>query len=156
MHGKITKSHGCSLRLGRISERERPYLVTTVTHNRDDRFNDLYCARAVISQIRDQDSAGRCETLAWVLMPDHLHWLFVLKCDDLSSLIGRFKQASSAEVNRLSGSVGQTVWQRGFHDRAVRRGEDIKAMARYIVVNPLRAGLVDNIGEYPHWDATWL
>ena len=35
-------------------------------------------------------------------------------------------------------------------------GEDIKALSRYIVANPLRAGLVENIGEYSHWDAIWL
>jgi len=29
-------------------------------------------------------------------------------------------------------------------------------MARYIVANPLRAGLVERIGDYPLWDATWL
>jgi hypothetical protein len=29
-------------------------------------------------------------------------------------------------------------------------------MARYIIANPLRAGLVDRIGDYPLWDAMWL
>jgi len=29
-------------------------------------------------------------------------------------------------------------------------------VARYIVANPIRAGLVDNIGQYPYWDAVWL
>ena len=28
--------------------------------------------------------------------------------------------------------------------------------ARYVVTNPVRAGLVDNIMEYPHWDAVWM
>jgi hypothetical protein len=29
-------------------------------------------------------------------------------------------------------------------------------LARYIVANPLRAGLVEHLGDYPHWDAVWL
>jgi len=29
-------------------------------------------------------------------------------------------------------------------------------MARYIVMNPKRAGLVERVGDYPHWDAIWL
>ncbi|MES9878966.1 MAG: transposase, partial [Candidatus Sedimenticola sp. 1PA] len=33
---------------------------------------------------------------------------------------------------------------------------DIKELARYIVANPLRGGLVESIGDYPHWDAMWL
>ena len=34
--------------------------------------------------------------------------------------------------------------------------EDMRAMARYIVANPLRASLVEHIGDYPLWDAVWL
>ncbi|MFV3290267.1 transposase, partial [Pseudomonas sp. NY11955] len=29
-------------------------------------------------------------------------------------------------------------------------------VARYIVANPIRAGLVSRVGDYPHWDAVWL
>jgi len=29
-------------------------------------------------------------------------------------------------------------------------------IARYIVANPLRAGLVSRVGDYPLWDACWL
>jgi hypothetical protein len=28
--------------------------------------------------------------------------------------------------------------------------------ARYIVANPLRAGLTRRLGDYPLWDAIWL
>ena len=38
----------------------------------------------------------------------------------------------------------------------VRRDEDLRGLARYIVANPLRAQLVQRIGDYPHWDAMWL
>jgi putative transposase len=32
----------------------------------------------------------------------------------------------------------------------------LRNLARYVVANPLRAGLVDSIRDYPHWDAVWL
>ena len=48
------------------------------------------------------------------------------------------------------------VWQRGFHDYALGVDKDIVHVARYIVANPLRAGLVSRIGDYPLWDAKWL
>jgi len=38
----------------------------------------------------------------------------------------------------------------------MRKEEDLQALARYIVANPLRAGLVKRVGDYPHWDAMWL
>jgi len=49
-----------------------------------------------------------------------------------------------------------TVWQPGFRDRALRRESELLPVARYVVANPLRAGLVKRLGDYPHWDAMWL
>jgi hypothetical protein len=52
--------------------------------------------------------------------------------------------------------LGHTLWQPNYYDHAVRYDEDIKVIARYIVANPLRANLVENIGDYSLWDAVWL
>jgi putative transposase len=52
--------------------------------------------------------------------------------------------------------IGRRIWQTGFHDHALRADEDVVRVARYIVANPLRAGLVSSPGEYPHWDAVWV
>ncbi|MFO1311380.1 MAG: hypothetical protein U1F41_04875 [Burkholderiales bacterium] len=59
---------------------------------------------------------------------------------------------------RTSRSIGGGggLWQRGFHDHALRREEDIVDVARYVVANPLRAGLVGRIGDYPFWNCAWL
>lgn len=65
------------------------------------------------------------------------------------------KGYSSFEINKLSDRQGK-LWQKQYYDRAIRRKENIKQIARYIIANPLRAGLVDNIADYPHWDAIWL
>jgi putative transposase len=89
-------------------------------------------------------------------MPDHLHWLLQLQDGSLQSLVRRFKSTSGAAINRAFLTPGARVWQPGFHDRAVRDGEDIRGIARYIVANPLRAGLVRSVREYPHWNASWL
>ena len=29
-------------------------------------------------------------------------------------------------------------------------------VARYVIANPKRAGLVERVGDYPYWDAIWL
>jgi putative transposase len=57
-----------------------------------------------------------------------------------------------ANLRRVAGPL----WQKGFHDHAVRGDEDMRALARYVVANPVRAGLVRSVREYPHWDARWL
>jgi REP element-mobilizing transposase RayT len=45
------------------------------------------------------------------------------------------------------------IWQKGFHDRALRRDEDVRTVARYTVLNPVRAGIVSRIWDHPLWDA---
>jgi REP element-mobilizing transposase RayT len=74
---------------------------------------------------------------------------------EFSAVVQSVKGLSATRINRMVGVAGSRVWQPGFHDHAVRREEDLVALARYVVSNPLRAGLVRNLGEYSLWDAIW-
>jgi putative transposase len=130
-------------------------LITTVTERRMPVFQDFWCARLLIHQLRVADTLGWSTTWAFVVMPDHLHWLVELSDVDLSRLVLRVKSCSAIAVNRALGQSGR-LWQKGFHDHALRKDEDLRAVARYVVANPLRAGLVESVGDHPHWDARWL
>lgn len=143
-------SHESSLRKGRVSEQGRIYLVTFCTHRRQPLFSDFRAGRTVVQALKSSQQKGFSHSLVWVVMPDHVHWLMQLQKDRLEKVVARVK----ADVTRQLG-VG-VVWQKGFHDRALRRDEDVKAVARCIVANPLRTGLVDRIGTYSLWDAVWL
>ena len=94
-------------------------------------------------------------SLAWVVMPDHFHWLISLDKGSLADLMRQVKSKSTRVVNAVAGRQGR-LWQPGFHDHAVRQEENLESIARYIVANPLRAGLVKTCGDYPLWDAIWL
>ena len=146
---------GNQLRRGRYSESGRLYLLTTVTHKRHPLFLDFHHARTVIRFLRMADQEGSCQSLAWVVMPDHAHWLVELNDVSLSTLMRYFKARSSRALHK-AGSLSPPIWQAGYHDRALRRDEDVVKVARYIIANPLRAGLVDKVGNYPHWDAVWV
>jgi len=145
------------LRKGRWSEAGHAYFVTTVLADRQSRwFADFWCARLVIAEMRDLHEADAVASLAWVVMPDHVHWLFQLLGDlSLSTVMKRFKARSAHRVNTRLGRAGP-LWQRAFHDHALRPDEDSRQVARYIIANPLRAGLVERVGDYPHWDAVWV
>ena len=94
--------------------------------------------------------------MCWVLMPDHVHWLIQLGDNyDLGTIISRLKSGSSRAVNRSLHRKG-AVWEAAYYDRCVRKEEDIRVIARYVVANPLRAGLVKHIGQYPFWNAAWM
>ena len=143
------------LRIGRYSEHNRIYLLTTNTAGRPPFFSDFAVGRMVVSQFRVAEEMGFANTLAWVVMPDHFHWLIELKRGSLGELMQRTKSLSTKAVKLATGRQ-TSLWQSGFHDRALRREEDLVKLARYIVANPLRAGLVEKVGDYPLWDAVWV
>ncbi|AJO81835.1 REP-associated tyrosine transposase [Pseudomonas sp. MRSN 12121] len=151
----LVHSNGHRLLKGRVSEVGRVYSMTLVTEQRRPIFRDFRVGRLAVDQLRQMHEAGRVRSLAWVVMPDHLHWLFELRDRSLGDVMGWFKSRSSLLINRHLGSQGR-LWQKGYHDRALRKEEDLKAIARYIIFNPVRAGLVQRPGDYPLWDAIWL
>lgn len=145
-----------ALRRGRFSLPGAAYHLVLATQGRYPLFADFSLARIAIREMRRVQEAGLLSSLTWVLMPDHLHWLLTLGAgQELGALMHRFKGSSAHAINLARGVRG-AVWQRAYYDHALRTDEDLQSMARYIFANPLRAGLVMDIGDYPHWDAVWL
>jgi len=146
-----------ALRRGRVSMAGQIYLVTFTTRKRHPIFSDEDCARAFSRALIDSRLWRRSRLLAWVLMPDHWHGLLVLGLgEDLAYRIGVMKANTARCVRMASPTVGR-VWARSFHDHALRNDEqELLNHARYVVLNPVRAGLVRRIGDYPYWDAVWL
>ena len=144
------RQHSRDLRKGRYSETGRIYLVTTTTHQRTPWFQDLLNARCLVQALMEAQQRGLSETLAYALMPDHLHWLLVLgEKRNLSTVVGGVKSLSAHRI-------GHRIWQTGFHDHGLRHEKDLKEVSRYVVANPLRAGLVKSLRDYPHWDSIWF
>ncbi|BBO84662.1 hypothetical protein DSCO28_52280 [Desulfosarcina ovata subsp. sediminis] len=144
-----------ALRRGRVSLPNRVYLITTTTDKRQRFFDDFNAACAACRCFETTASLGDARMLAWVLMPDHAHWLIQLGARDaLGDVVARLKSASARSVNRILGRNG-ALWARAYHDHALRSDEDLKTVARYIIGNPVRAGLVERVGNYSFWDAVW-
>ena len=145
-----------ALRRGRSSATGQLYLVTFTTHRRQPLFSNPRLAMDAAREIHDPRSWQRSTLLAWVLMPDHWHGLIQLgEGESLPDLMRAFKENVSRRL-RLQWHALGPVWAKSFHDRALRREEDASAAARYIVLNPLRAGLVRRVGDYPFWNAVWI
>lgn len=144
------KPHGKDLRKGRVSLPNHAYLVTAVTALRKPVFASFDAARIAVRCFHDRDILRQARPLAFVVMPDHIHWLLQLENDgNLPGVVRLYKA-------KVTSGLGQKVWQRGFYDHALRGDEDVPGIARYIIANPLRSGLVRSVAEYPHWDAIWL
>jgi len=143
------------LRKGRYSQMGGEYLITFVCQNRVPIFTNPTAAQTFCRQISLNENQSNSQWLTWVLMPDHFHGLLQLGECSLSKTIAHLKGLTAKKVNECLGRNG-TLWQSAFHDHALRAEEDRKDIARYIVANPLRAGLVKTIKQYPYWDSVYL
>jgi REP element-mobilizing transposase RayT len=134
-------------------DQQRTHLVTFITEQRTRLFDELLLARMVVRQLKSQTDA---RTLAYVVMPDHVHWLLEIRNNSpLESVIQTAKFISARNINAFYGRNGR-VWQKGFHNHPLRSGDDLKYIARFLITNPIRAGLAKTVREYSHWDAVWL
>lgn len=118
--------------------------MTFVTQYREQHFKDPALAGLACRQLHELGQQASLQNRCYVVMPDHIHWLFSLQSGDIG-----IKGSTSHQA-------GRRLWQKGFHDRAIRKEADLRPVARYVIANPLRAGLVTSIRDYPYWNAAWL
>ena len=88
-------------------------------------------------------------------MPDHLHLVIELGDEGLPVLVNRIKAITAKAANKALQRRG-SIWSRAYHDHALRESEGLIDMARYVIANPVRAGLVPSVRDYPFWNAAWL
>ena len=108
------------------------YFVTLCTHNR----RRLLAGR--VAPVVERELLSLPERVKGLsiecckVMPDHVHVLLVLNdCDaTVSEIVQAFKSLSTRVVRR-TGTVGR-IWQRGFHDRIVRREKNREGLRNYI------------------------
>ena len=85
----------------------------------------------------------------YCVMPDHTHLIAVAPDGvDVAAFMYHFKRAAGFACNRLLGWQGP-FWQRSYHDHVIRKEEDLDAVRRYVLENPIRAGLVEEPEDYP-------
>ncbi|MEM6509152.1 MAG: transposase [Pseudomonadota bacterium] len=142
------------LRKGRVSVANHYYALTFVCHNRANHLNNFFVNRQIIHQMRQLETEGLINSNTFVLMPNHMHWLIQLSdVYSLSEFVRRFKGRTASIFRKFN---QQRLWQKGFYDHQIRDEGDLLSNARYIIANPLRAGLVKDIACYPFWDSTFM
>ncbi len=126
------------------------YFVTICTHRREQLFGQCLegevrlapAGLAVFASWLEIPAHSHVELDAFVVMPNHVHGILFLvragHAPPLQTMVGSFKSAAAREVNRVRGTPGATVWQRGYHDHIVRGEEDLERIREYIVTNPAR------------------
>ena len=144
-----------SLRAGRHSQKNGIYFITTTTYQRIPWFQDLSFASIMCRNLESPQGLSDANNLCWTVMPDHVHLLLQLGDTPLHKVINRLNSRTARLLNQEIGRTGR-FWAPGYYDHALRKEEDMLNIARYIVANPLRKGLVKRLGKYPYWNAIWI
>jgi putative transposase len=124
------------------------YFLTVCTFQRTALFTTQDLVAAVWLQFLRTGDEHHFALIAYCFMPDHLHVLAEATSDtaDFRRFVAEAKQRGAHAARRW---MRGRLWQPGYFDRVLRDDDNSYDVARYIVQNPVRAGLAGSPGEYP-------
>jgi putative transposase len=130
------------------------YFITILTKDHDAHFKEAEVVSCLINLLLETVKSERFDVLGYCFMPDHLH-LLIMGMDDKSNLkrfISLFKQKSGYWFKK---NYSENLWHISYYDHVLRKEESIEGVARYILDNPVRKGLVSDYKEYPFSWSFW-
>ena len=86
---------------------------------------------------------------AYCFMPDHVHLLVEgnNSSADIKTFVALFKQKIAYWFKSIH---GVQLWAANYHEHVLRNDEDTRAVAQYIIQNPVRKGIVEDYSKYPY------
>jgi putative transposase len=135
------------LQKGVYSKPNQIFSITICTKDHKSLFKNREWATAIIDTLKTGPFGKNVKCYAYCLIPDHLHLQLSPIDGNLIDQIDRWKSYTTNLLQK-SGLEGP-CWQRSFYDHALRKDEDIKTVAEYIVNNPVRSKLAINWIDYP-------
>ena len=129
------------------------YFITSCTESR----RRVLANRDTLAVLREEFETAH-KRYGWtigryVVMPDHLHFFCgqggAAETVSLSRFVGGFKQWTAKRILRAMG-LDAPLWQREFFDHLLRTPESYERKWRYVLENPVRAGLVVKSEDWPY------
>jgi putative transposase len=87
--------------------------------------------------------------ICYCIMPNHVHLVFELLKGNkgVSKIMQSIKRISSTDSNAVLNREG-TFWQSESFDRLVRNDRELYNIIKYVLLNPVKAGLVKTWNEW--------
>ncbi|HET9324317.1 MAG TPA: transposase [Gaiellaceae bacterium] len=111
-------------------------------------FLDVHDFRAFLVLYGDVVSRFGWSTRVFCLMPNHYHLVLAATRPNLSAGMHRLNCLYAMRFNRRYDRPGH-LFQNRFDARLVEGDRHIRAVCRYVLRNPVRAGLVDHWRQWP-------
>jgi REP element-mobilizing transposase RayT len=123
--------------------------VTIAVQHRQPVFARPDLAQAAVGVIETHAKLRAVPLWAYCVMPDHIHLVLEAseRCD-IITFVAQLKSLIQREAWRLG--VDGKFWQQRFWDHFLRQEESVETAVEYVLHNPVRAGLVEEPGDYPY------
>lgn len=122
------------------------------TDNKQPYFRNHDHADTVTQLIIKTSEENNVKLYAYCTMPDHIHML--VEASNGCSIID-FVRLIKGRFSTYCRKAGWSVkLQRSYYDHMLRKEEDIEELSRYIIGNPVRAGIASSYGVYPFAGST--
>lgn len=124
------------------------YHVFSRGNNKDPIFFDTGSYERFLLNLERYREELHYHLYAYCLLPNHFHLLLKTAKVPLSAIMQKLMTAYTMYVNKKYERVGH-VFEGRYKSIAVEKETYFLEVVRYIHLNPVRAGLVDNVTEYP-------
>jgi putative transposase len=98
------------------------------------------------------------EIIAAVVLPDHLHCIWLLPAGDRDNatrwrhIKTQFSKCVEANERRSASRIVHSergIWQRRHWERLIRDERDLRSHIDYVHFNPVKHGLVEHVSDWP-------
>jgi putative transposase len=131
------------------------YSLRFGTFNRVHHFSNGPLVAGALLQIQRTADEDAFALIAYCFMPDHVH--LAVEGRSPESDLRRFVKVAKQRVAYIARTEFQiaSIWQDGYYERVLRTYESMDTLIRYILDNPVRAGLVERADDFPHSGALY-
>jgi len=140
------------------------YFVTMNTYQREPVLTEpdvLAAFRCALKRARDKYPL---EVHAWVVMPDHMHFVIRTHHIELGRFIACFKSHMTRALPKYSSKKYNlndkfkqrrrakrgSLWHKGFYEHWIADQADYERCIKYCVYNPVKHGYANRPWEWPH------
>ena len=149
-----------------IRDQSAIYFVTFTVHQWVDVFTRQAYADILIENLLYCQRHKGLKIYAWVIMTNHCHLILRTEGFKLSDVIRDFKKYTAKKIMEAIEQNDREsrkkwlmwllrkdnhiwFWEEGYHGEEISSKEFFDSKARYIHLNPVRAGIVEKEEEYP-------
>lgn len=133
------------------------YMVTGAILHNQNLLSENRRKELIIQTLLERSLLLGWNLEAWAVLNNHYHLIAQAPEDvtTLEKLLRQLHSISAIQINRCDKSSGRQVWH-NYWDTCLTYEKSYLARLRYVHVNPVKHGLVEDAIDYPYCSYKWF